>query len=317
VFVCGRPLPGLLLISSLLLLLLHIMPTALFQSGVTGMALAAVTAAAAGAAAAAAAAAASPRFVTVDSTGMFVEPGPAGRQLTLHGVAVCPKLAPFLPTNDTDLVTGFGPADMANLQAWGMNMIRLCVMWEGVMPQPGVVNATYLGLVHKFVDLMDRETGRGTENAWSAWLEAMVCVHTGRRRIAIRPHQRSAATRCNSLTHTPPVPPHRLINTLHSDYGIYTLVDAHQDALNGRLCGEGIPRWALDRALALAKFDANDTKIAFPAPFKFDLPIDPATGEPELAACTNHSFTDYYLTLESQVHVLLCASECVSEDVSE
>jgi hypothetical protein len=93
----------------------------------------------------------------------------------------------------------------------------------------------------------------------------------------------------------------RLIDSLYENYGIYTLVDAHQDCLNGRLCGEGIPTWAFDKALSLAQFDVNDTKIAFPAPFKFDLPIDPATGKPELAACTNNSFFDYYLTLESEV----------------
>ncbi len=115
------------------------------------IAVAAAAATATAAVAAAAAGGAPPRFVSMDNTGMFVEPGPTGRQLILHGFAVCPKLAPFLPTNDTDLVTGFGPADAANLLAWGMNMVRLCVMWEAVMPQPGVVNKTYLGLVHKCV----------------------------------------------------------------------------------------------------------------------------------------------------------------------
>ena len=69
--------------------------------------------------------------------------------MTFHGVNVCPKLAPFLPTNDSHPVTGFSRADMANLKAWGFNMVRLCVMWEAVMPQPGVVNTTYLGVVHK------------------------------------------------------------------------------------------------------------------------------------------------------------------------
>ena len=92
-------------------------------------------------------------------SGMFLEPA-TGRQLTLHGVNVCPKLAPFLPTSDsTDLANGFGAADMENLRRWGMNMVRLCVMWEGVMPQPGVVNSTYLGLVHTYVLESRTETG--------------------------------------------------------------------------------------------------------------------------------------------------------------
>eukprot|EP00750_Incisomonas_marina_P020996 INCI4128.1.p1 GENE.INCI4128.1~~INCI4128.1.p1 ORF type:complete len:260 (+),score=42.42 INCI4128.1:141-920(+) len=181
------------------------------------------------------------RFVSMDAeSGMFLEPA-TGRQLTLHGVNVCPKLAPFLPTSDsTDLANGFGAADMENLRRWGMNMVRLCVMWEGVMPQPGVVNSTYLGLVHTLVD------------------------------------------------------------TLYEDYGIYTLIDAHQDTLNGRLCGEGMPTWAFDKALELAKFDANNSKLEFPAPLGFELPKDPESGMPSLDACMNHSFFDYYLTFESQ-----------------
>ncbi len=82
---------------------------------------------------------------------------------------------------------------------------------------------------------------------------------------------------------------------------MYTLVDGHQDALNGRLCGEGIPTWALDKALSLARFDRNDTSTAFPAPFPFQLPLDPATGFPQVADCTKNSFFEYYLTFESEV----------------
>ena len=29
-------------------------------------------------------------------------------------------------------------------------------------------------------------------------------------------------------------------------YGIYTLLDAHQDDLSQKFCGEGIPDWAVD-----------------------------------------------------------------------
>ena len=92
----------------------------------------------------------------------------------------------------------------------------------------------------------------------------------------------------------------RLVDTLYEDYGIYTLIDAHQDTLNGRLCGEGMPTWAFDKALELAKFDANNSKLEFPAPLGFELPKDPESGMPSLDACMNHSFFDYYLTFESQ-----------------
>ena len=29
-------------------------------------------------------------------------------------------------------------------------------------------------------------------------------------------------------------------------YGIYSLLDAHQDVLSQKFCGEGIPDWAVD-----------------------------------------------------------------------
>ena len=29
-------------------------------------------------------------------------------------------------------------------------------------------------------------------------------------------------------------------------YGIYSLLDMHQDALSDKFCGEGIPDWAVD-----------------------------------------------------------------------
>lgn len=29
-------------------------------------------------------------------------------------------------------------------------------------------------------------------------------------------------------------------------YGIYTLLDTHQDVLSGKFCGEGVPDWAVE-----------------------------------------------------------------------
>ena len=31
-----------------------------------------------------------------------------------------------------------------------------------------------------------------------------------------------------------------------AEYGIYTLLDMHQDVLSEKFCGEGIPDWAVD-----------------------------------------------------------------------
>lgn len=41
---------------------------------------------------------------------------------------------------------------MQNLKNWGINSIRLGVMWAGVEPKEGHYNQTYLNLMRKLVD---------------------------------------------------------------------------------------------------------------------------------------------------------------------
>ena len=36
-----------------------------------------------------------------------------------------------------------------------------------------------------------------------------------------------------------------LISSRAASYGIYTLLDMHQDVFNARFCGEGLPDWAI------------------------------------------------------------------------
>ena len=42
--------------------------------------------------------------------------------------------------------------DAENLQSWGMNHVRLGVMWEAVEIEPGVYNETYLDQVEKLIN---------------------------------------------------------------------------------------------------------------------------------------------------------------------
>jgi len=83
--------------------------------------------------------------------------------------------------------------------------------------------------------------------------------------------------------------------------GIYTIVDMHQDVLGDRFCGEGLPSWTVARALAIAAnkgFNVSDGH-RFPAPQKWDMGIDPATGLPSAAKCAEHPFANYYSTDEA------------------
>ncbi|CAI8015649.1 Endoglycoceramidase [Geodia barretti] len=73
-----------------------------------------------------------------------------------------------------------------------------------------------------------------------------------------------------------------LINTAGS-YGIYTLLDMHQDVLSDKFCGEGIPDWAVDTGNAKG----------FPYPVDEPYKVDPTTGYPTPEDCAKHAWADY------------------------
>ncbi len=80
-----------------------------------------------------------------------------------------------------------------------------------------------------------------------------------------------------------------LVEKAGSKYGIYSVIDFHQDAWNAKYCGNGVPDWA-------AQPNADD----FPFPLEWNkLPIDSATGHPTRASCdsiNNNNWTMFYFT---------------------
>ena len=67
------------------------------------------------------------------------------RSVIFHGVNAVYKTHPFHPNlvefSSNDSLTD---QDLRNLKHWGMNSIRLHAAWEGVEPQKGVYNYTYV-----------------------------------------------------------------------------------------------------------------------------------------------------------------------------
>lgn len=58
-----------------------------------------------------------------------------GRVRLFHGLNVVFKTPPHIPDpGEWEAETSFGPADAANLSAWGFNAIRLGVLWAGTFP---------------------------------------------------------------------------------------------------------------------------------------------------------------------------------------
>lgn len=82
-----------------------------------------------------------------------------GRHTIFHGVNVVYKVAPYIPGVDSfDAQESLSDKDIDDLVSWGMNFVRLGVMWEAVETAPGVYNETYIQEVN---DLINRLGAKG------------------------------------------------------------------------------------------------------------------------------------------------------------
>ncbi|MDB4339437.1 cellulase family glycosylhydrolase [bacterium] len=147
-----------------------------------------------------------------------------GYERHFRGVNAVVKGPPWHPTvGGFDFETSLVTEDFALLQAAGVSVIRLGMMWAGVEPQRGQYNYTYI------------ET--------------------------LRAVAATAAT-----------------------YGIYTLLDMHQDAMSERFCGEGLPAWAV----------RPSGEMAFPEPVGPAFAPLEQTGFPARSDCSRHTWSSYY-----------------------
>jgi endoglycosylceramidase len=75
-----------------------------------------------------------------------------GRNILFHGVNVVYKVSPYIPSDgEFDINDSLNADDIQNLKNWGMNFVRLGVMWEGVERQPGVYDDVYLAKVDALI----------------------------------------------------------------------------------------------------------------------------------------------------------------------
>ena len=78
-----------------------------------------------------------------------------GRTVLLHGVNAIYKVDPYIPTiDDFDADDSLNDEDIANLRKWGMNFVRLGVMWEGVEREAGKYDMAYLDRVEDMINKM-------------------------------------------------------------------------------------------------------------------------------------------------------------------
>ena len=76
------------------------------------------------------------------------------RTVLFHGVNVVYKIAPYVPTIFGDFHHEFSlvEEDIKNLKKWGMNFVRLGVMWEAVEKKPGEYDLSYFDSVEVLIN---------------------------------------------------------------------------------------------------------------------------------------------------------------------
>lgn len=76
-----------------------------------------------------------------------------GRERYFHGTNVVFKGTPWIPITDHfDPFMSFSEKDMQYLKDWGLNTIRLGIMWPGAEPEAGKFNETYYKAIEQIVN---------------------------------------------------------------------------------------------------------------------------------------------------------------------
>ena len=89
-----------------------------------------------------------------------------GRVVTVHGIDLVRKTAPYYPSD-------FGERDAAFLASEGFTAARIGFIWEAVEPRPGVYDDTYLGRIVAINNLLAAHGIRTLvdfhQDSWSRW----------------------------------------------------------------------------------------------------------------------------------------------------
>lgn len=73
-----------------------------------------------------------------------------GREVILHGVNLVCK------DRGRNYIDYWDETDFKKLKEWGINCIRLGIIWDGIEPSPGLFNEDYLNGIDRFIELASR-----------------------------------------------------------------------------------------------------------------------------------------------------------------
>ena len=89
---------------------------------------------------------------TIDSTTRTFRDS-SNRVRIFHGMNVVVKLPPYLPTDgDFNYEMSINDQDLKYMKNWGVNLVRLGVMWEAVETSPGYYDMNYLDAVENLIN---------------------------------------------------------------------------------------------------------------------------------------------------------------------
>lgn len=130
-----------------------------------------------------------------------------GRVILMHGVNVVYKHAPYIAYPDPGQPWNFDATDAAKMQRLGFNVVRLGIEWQALEPGSGGPNQPQICTA-----------GTPTSTAMPEWNQAIAEQYLDHVQATV---------------------------DLLAKYGIYTLLDMHQDVYNQNFRGEGAPDWAV------------------------------------------------------------------------
>jgi endoglycosylceramidase len=147
-----------------------------------------------------------PTGLIAASNGPFLH-DTAGRVVIMHGVNLTYKLPPYEIVTSGKGINVLTDAEVKSMASDGFDVVRLGILWKGLEPGTAPMNDPTICAPGK-----PRATGPGQFNAtvFNSYMSKLS----------------------------------KTISLLAS-YGIYSLIDMHQDAMNEVFAGEGFPDWSV------------------------------------------------------------------------
>jgi endoglycosylceramidase len=167
------------------------------------------------------------RLTAPGDPGGFIQDG-FGRDVIMHGVNAVYKTYPFDFTAVAGQPNSLTPTDASDMASLGFDIVRLGIVWEGLEP----------GATEDYA-----EPATAADDNYPAVCSEGLVTGDGTAGPGGSDSQLATAAEHQSLTGY--IADVKATVDMLARYGIYSLVDMHQDVYNAHFAGEGAPDWAV------------------------------------------------------------------------